>query len=120
MKTLLILSALILSSASLAADKCYQQIDQKLIEDSAQTSDWGYDGLQITTQKDALEMLDNALVDLNESQEAIDDAKKIAAKDGVLFYSLFWNAPSNSGTSLILVDAATCETLKEIGIWSEE
>ncbi len=115
----LAISLFFASNAMASQEQCYDAVFAYYQNSALESSDWGFEALEGIEADEAEYMINEALWDMN-SEEDLLLAKKLVKEDGKVFFNMFWTAPSNSGNSVIIVDAATCSPLAEIGIWSEE
>lgn len=120
MKTIGILLSLLLGTSAMAStsDACLNVLEKKYQQDAKQSSDWGYDGISSLSKKDAKAMIKDALPDDGEKKRA--QIAALLSDKNILFYTLQWNAPSNTGTTILAADVRTCTVVADLLYWSEE
>lgn len=119
MKFLITISILFTSHFVLAADDvCLSQLTAKFQKDAKSSPDWGFDDLVPGTQTEALDAVEFSLAEMSDDEREANI--KLAKENDKSFYFLYWNAPANSGSSLIIADSNTCDVLSEIVVSSEE
>lgn len=109
---------MLLGTSAIAADKCLDILEKKYQSDAKQTSDWGYEGISSLNKKTAKTMIKEALPDDGEKKRT--QIQALLNDKNILFYTLQWNAPSNSGTTIIAADIRTCSVVADLLYWSEE
>lgn len=120
MKTIAVLVSLLMGTSAMAAtaDACLSVLETKYQQDAKQSSDWGYEGLLSLSKKDAKIMIKEALPDDGEIKRA--QMAALLNDKNILFYTLQWNAPSNTGITILAADARTCTVVEDLLYWSEE
>ena len=92
---------------------------QLFTEALASNLSWGFESLAVILKSEAKKMITNADWD-NASETEIANANKLIDQDNTLTYILGWTAPSNSGSSIIIADIATCKQTESVTVSSEE
>ncbi|MGE3680424.1 MAG: hypothetical protein AB7G93_01775 [Bdellovibrionales bacterium] len=120
MRTLaLIVLASSISISTYAADNCSQAVSEKLERAAEDSGVWTFEQLAVLDRELAIEMIVDARQDSSTSEERQKALEEARLSDR-LFYSVFWTAPSNSGTTVVVVNSKNCEILAEIIYESEE
>ncbi|WP_374075796.1 hypothetical protein [Bdellovibrio bacteriovorus] len=120
MKVFLAVLSLIFTSQAFAkgGDVCLDVLSQKFETMAKKSSDWGYEGIASLSHKDAKWMIREALAEDEEKDRAV--MQNLVGQKNVLFYTLQWNAPSNTGTTIIAADKNTCDVIEDLLFYSEE
>ena len=120
MKAIGVLVSLFLGASAMAntPDACLNVLEKKYQSEAKQSADWGYEGISALSKKDAKVMIKGALSDDGEKKRA--QMSALLSDKNTLFYTLQWNAPSNSGTTIIAADQRTCTVIADYLYWSEE
>jgi len=118
----MIMAAVLLTLASSGAFAsqlaCKTVLELKFEREAKQSRDWGFDRLEEISRKDAIILGKDALAEDEEADKA--EFLALTKKPNVQFFIMGWNAPSNTGTTLIAADARTCQVLVDVLYYSEE
>jgi hypothetical protein len=121
MKLVILAISLLIGTSAFAAknsDACLEVLTKKYQTEAKQSSDWGYEGISSLTNAQAKDMIKTSLTE--------DGPKKRAKMQALLndkdisFYAFQWNAPSNTGITILAVDKASCNVIADLLHWSEE
>lgn len=119
MKTILVLFSMLLGvSAYAQTDACLNVLEKKYQSDAKASSDWGYEGISTLSLKQAKSMVKEALPDDGEKARAT--MQGLLGDKNMLFYTLQWNAPSNTGITIIAADKRSCTVVADLLFWSQE
>lgn len=103
-----------------AKDACYKDVRKKLFSDAlASNLSWGFEELHVISKTFATTYVDEAPWDeASETEKA--NAKKLIDANYTLTYLLDWTAPSNKGSSVVIVDKDSCKEITSVVVISEE
>lgn len=94
-------------------DICYKTLLNKMENTE------GFEGLSVIDRDYAVEAVNEAHFDHVSDEEKIIFNKQVKNKN-TLYYMLYWTAPSNSGSSVLLADSKTCQEIGFYTVDSEE
>lgn len=97
---------------------CYEEVYKSQKEEAEKSDTWGFEDL-LYFDGDLEKTIREARWD-SSTEEERKNAKEEAQKANRELFVLVWNAPSNTGTSLLVVDSQNCKVVLDLILESEE
>lgn len=115
---MLLVLTLLMSNASMAqSDICLKKLQSKYATDAKKDSSWDFDGITSVNKPDVKLLIEDSYEEIEIQKEKM---LSLVKNKNILFYLMSWNAPSNSGGTIVAADKKTCKPILEILYQSEE